>query len=175
MEELKIFGFKRKKTVGSWEEKIDYAMDDGLYDFYLSKKKYEYCQRSTNKSFSYRYLICFEDAATRDEKTGYYINLELAIESSCWHENIKKQIAEMCGIEVKDVNVLDGYWDGGVAIPLKSIYVPIDDKDVPLLKIANVLDAIDARRGYYFRRAWNKAGTTGWDVIRHTLEDTPLF
>lgn len=36
--------------------------------------------------------------------------------------------------------------------------------------IATVVDTIDAMRGFYLDKAWNRMGTTGWDSLHEMVE-----
>jgi hypothetical protein len=158
-----------------WETMYD---DDGRFTL-ETKNTYEHKDDEEGKSFKYKYVI--SGYVVDEEKGDANIDLFLAVlpESMC--EESRAKVAscmgweEGCGWELGARDVAD--YGLGVRIDSEIYdfkgdgYHIFDKKETKhiIKSICLVLGAIDGLRGFSMDKAYNRIGTTGWDVIEECL------
>jgi hypothetical protein len=158
-----------------WETVYD---DDGRFTM-ETKHTYEHKEDEEGKSFKYKYVI--SGYVVDEERGDSSIDLQLAVLPDSMCEESRAKVAqcmgweEGCGWELGARDVAEyglGVHVGSELYDFKgSGYHLLDKKETKhvIKSICLVLGAIDSLRGFKLDSAYNKLGTTGWDVIEECL------
>lgn len=165
------------KSILDNEFECVYEDSDELY--YESKKTYVH-DVDDDLKFSYKYIICVEDfrALSGEDDAPICVALYLVPTFDCWNEKDKKGIVDSIGAEsIEDVelyNAVMGY--GNIVLIADDSFKSADDFGIEsegvvdlIHTCANCVQFIDRMRGFYLDRPQNRIGTTGWDIIKGTV------
>lgn len=158
-------------------KRMCYCIDYSTESYYITKKTYNHEEDGLN--FKYKYVVRVEDlyelSGCDEHKGKFAINLYLVPTTDSMNESVLSRVKLSCGIDDDDeLNVAD-IISYGLGANILSEIVPncryIDGTKVneKLLAIANLLETIDSMRGFFLDRAWNRIGTTGWDVLKEMI------
>lgn len=158
--------------------------------FYLGTK--EFLHEEEDFTFRYRYGIKVTDIAYATGEAGEPIVVELILLPSfddlC--DKAKESIKDCMGWDEGDepseewkyfdiaeysYSILMGHTE--IHLSEDDIYDWTDSKPIRDIfeAITAVYEVIDRLRGFYLDRAWNRIGTTGWDMLNHALKNEELF
>jgi hypothetical protein len=153
-----------------------YEGDDHIY--FRTRKVYTY--EDSQVFFKYRYVVyCSLIDEVQDGCPNHIIVIEMAIEPEYINFGVLYDMAYGYGLEGTDYtpNCVDIMRESGY--PIKFIEEGINlefkpwleqDAFVNKINIASaIIDTIDEMRSSYLDKAWNKAGTTGWDSVNYLL------
>lgn len=148
---------------------LEQTIDDYEIELYLSKNVYHHDLEDDPKdNFDYRYAIEAYYSEENDE-TYYYLMLIPTFGSL----SAKRQadVRDMVGADDDFTpNEIDVHDYGMQIIMAREDVKGKYDKSI-MDKIASVVDFIDRMRGFYFDKAQNRIGTTGWDMLADWLKD----
>lgn len=146
--------------------------------YYESKKTYRH--EEDDFTFDYKMVVRVEDfyelSGEEEYKDKLFFELLMVPTTKYFNKNKLENIAHSsCLEDISEVNNYD-IVSYGCGAGLGSEMVggirswrskKITDK---LNDIATVVDTIDAMRGFYLDKAWNRMGTTGWDSLHEMVE-----
>lgn len=163
-----IFGIKTNSDNNKFEDKFDIIYGD-CGAFFESKDVFHH---EDGISFDYKYCVEVVDLDDfcGEEKYGIELAVVPMFNSLC--EKRKKSILDCSFVCEDEITTADIHQEG-TSITIGYTDVPNEGKPwnecegvaKALAAIANVFETIDAMRGFYFDRAVNQVGTTGWDLI----------
>lgn len=164
----KAKSFKRMFPICTdWESEI----------YYETKRTYTHEEDGLN--FKYKYAVRVEDlyelTGDEDYKGKFEIGLYLVPSEDSMNESVRNRVKESCGLEGDDRLYVSDIISYGLGVCLLNETVSncryIEGTKVKgkLAAIANLLEMIDSMRGFYLDRAWNRIGTTGWDVLNEMI------
>jgi len=173
-----IFGIKTDADNNKFEDKFDTLYDD--YGAFFESKEVFHHEDET--SFDYKYCVEVIDLADAcgEEKYGIELAVVPMFNSLC--EEQKKSILDCCCMSEDEVTTKDIH-QVGTSVMIGYTDVPNECKPwdecegvvKALDAIANVFESINRLRGFYFDRAVNKIGTTGWDLIDSFINGSNWF
>ena len=129
------------------------------------------CQCNTNfrhedselGNFNYTYVI---EEIENPEEEGYYIVVALVILKDSICESVRQEIMKTCGencCEVMDIVCK------GLGVQMACEEATEENKEQVIKSAMCAVLPIDGMRGFYLDEAWNKIGSTGWDVLKYCL------
>lgn len=163
---------------GTMEEGIerDYELvyDDGDEQVYQLKEYIEHNEEDL--PFHFYYVIRVIDLYEHYEQVGKdyegqsSVEIELVVHPRHIKPKLLNSIKETMGLDSpEEITTHDLLIYGGASVFLANEIVPNDNVQDKLIEAMNAIDSIDLARGFYLDKAWNKIGTTGWDVIHYAL------
>lgn len=168
MERNEIFGIFCERPSKKFED----CFEGEAENYYVSKKVFHHDEDEI--IFDYRYVV---EVCDEIEEGKFYVILYMVIAPDSLHEENKKSIRELIGIEDEDDFSYDDIIScGGCDVQLGCEIVE-SEKEVHecLEAIANVYEFMDGLFGFYMDKYVNGIGTTGWDVIKHAVLNHDLF
>lgn len=165
------------------DNEFECVFDDGDASVYYESKKTYVHDVDDDLKFSYKYIICVEDirAFGGEDDAPISVALYLVPTFDCWNEKDKKGIVDFIGAEsIEDVNLYDavmGY--GNNVLVADDIFKSLGNYTIDCEETmnlvhtcANCVQFIDRMRGFYLDKPQNRIGTTGWDIIKHTIDNS---
>lgn len=123
--------------------------------------------------FKYKYVIT---AIQFDDILQYEVSL-VPMPTSL-HPEVRKKVADFCGIEESELVVKDVY-DYGIYVCFGHHTTdningtPPFEEDV-LNGLAYAVGYANRMRGFYLDRKINRVGNSGWDMLHMAIENKPL-
>lgn len=182
MRKIEFGGVSTTSRAKSFNRKFDTICEYDSESYYESKKTYKH--EEDGFTFDYKYVVRVEDfyELSGDEEFKDKLNFELFMvptkDSFC--DCKLEQIAKSSCVELDEVNNYDivSYGCGaGLGSEMVSGIKSWKSRKITdkLNDIATVVDTIDAMRGFYLDRAWNRMGTTGWDSLHEMVNGTDMI
>jgi len=183
--------------VSAYMEKVDF--DEHFEEYYNNNAdRIVYFSRKTFRheeedlTFNYKYAIVVTDvgAYTGDGYDPIVVELLLVPSFNDLTEENKNNIRDCYGYgddEISEkwlwMDVLD--YSFAVKIGEESVSNPSEDErdewinSEPIKAILEsavaVYEVVDSLRGFYLDKAWNRIGTTGWDILNNAIKNESLY
>ena len=166
---------------GVFEKFFDCLADWDGHRYYATKETYIHEDESFH-TFKYKYLVevmeseYMQDAGMDVEDGKVTILLSLVVLPESLSEKHLASVASFCGIDTKDVTIIDIY-EYGLSCPIEDDEFNESDYSVEdaLDCAAEVIPSIDSLRGFYLDRPRNLIGTTGWDLLEDAIADENAY
>lgn len=149
---------------------------------YESKQTYEH--RDEGLNFDYKYVIRAENAyeltGDSDAENKWYLELMLVPTIGSLLPNQQEELKARCG-EDYEPDMTDLVDDGSyVQMGFEEVFVdPAQGFDAimpqKIAEVASVVESINSMRGFYLDRAYNRIGSTGWDILNNLVGDGKSF
>lgn len=170
---MKMFTFGGISTVvkeDNLKENFECVRDNDEELIYLSKKKYEHREEGLN--FDYRYMISVlsmgEFVEEIKEDSAYCIEVYLVVSPDYLHEKVRSEIENFTGGYCEYVDILE------YGLGVRMLYEDKTYSEDVMYEIINnvscLIDPVNSFRGFYLDRFVNRAGNTGWDLIKNCLD-----
>lgn len=145
----------------------------------VSKETYHHKEDDGSLDFDYKYVIHAENIGEMtgepEDENKWGIELKLVPMPKSLLTNELSDTAELHDEDEDDVEIIDLVDDGkGVQMGFTTVpNVTNYDAVMPAKfdEAATAVDTINAMRGFYLDRAWNRIGSTGWDLLHHWVGD----
>lgn len=178
MRKIEFGGVSTTSRAKSFKKMFDTICEYDSESYYESKKTYRH--EEDDFTFDYKMVVRVEDfyelSGEEEYKDKLFFELLMVPTTKYFNKNKLENIAHSsCLEDISEVNNYD-IVSYGCGAGLGSEMVggirswrskKITDK---LNDIATVVDTIDAMRGFYLDKAWNRMGTTGWDSLHEMVE-----
>ena len=168
-----IFGVAFDHEVLKAEDLFDTIRDTDDEVILASKKTYHHKEDDGSLDFDYKYVMhavnLYEMTGESKDENTWGIELKLVPMPTSLLTNELSDTAELHDEYEDEVELID-IVDDGKCVQLGHDVVDVSDgyDNVMPTKFdegASVVETINAMRGFYLDRPWNRVGTTGWDVL----------
>lgn len=167
------FGGVSGKVKEGIEDKFDLVYDSSPTEMiYRTKKTYKH--EEDGLEFDYYYAIVVRDLY---EITGdkivediFDISVELIVDNKSICATLMESILYSTYLEDEDdVDVVNVLSYGGANVTLLYEDFHKDYLDEKIIGAMCSIEPINNFKEFYLDKAWNKLGTTGWDVVKYAI------
>ena len=170
-----IFGIGFDHDVLKADDLFDTIRDSDDEVILASKETYHHKEDDGSLDFDYKYVMhaenLYEMTGEAVDENKWGIELKLVPMPKSLLTNELSDTAELHDEGEDDVELIDLVEDGKcVQMGFEKVDVSDGyDKVMPAKfdEGASVVETINAMRGFYLDRPWNRIGSTGWDILNN--------
>ena len=177
-----IFGWSFDHEPKKLDDLFDCVRDADGEVIYESKQTYEHREEGLN--FDYKFVIRAEDAyeltGEPEDENVWHMEMLLVPTIDSLLPKKQKALQDMVGEdwEPSTIDLID--YGSYVQIGFEAVKVDPDKGYDAVMnpkydEAASVVDNMNAMRGFYLDKAWNRIGSTGWDILNELVGNGKSF
>ena len=177
-----IFGLAFDHEPKKVDDLFDCIRDADYEVIFVTKETYEH--REDGLNFDYKFAIRAENAyeltGEPEDENVWHLEVMLIPTVDSLLPNEQKELQDRVG-EDGEPSIID-LIDAGSYVEFGFEAVKVDpDKGYDAVmcpkydEAASVIDIMNAMRGFYLDKAWNRIGSTGWDILNSLVGDGKDF
>lgn len=177
-----IFGLAFDHEPKKVDDLFDCIRDADDEVIFVTKETYEH--REDGLNFDYKFVISAENAyeltGEPEDENVWHLEVMLVPTVDSLLPNEQKELQDRVG-EDGEPSIID-LIDAGSYVQFGFEAVKVDpDKGYDAVmnpkydEAASVLDIMNAMRGFYLDKAWNRIGSTGWDILNGLVGNGKSF
>lgn len=178
-----IFGIGFDHELTKADTLFDTVRDTDDDVIMVSKETYHHKEDNGSLDFKYKYVLhahnLYEMTGEEEHHNKWALDLNLVPMPKSLLKKERRDVASSYDMKVGDLDVYAVY-DYGLFVPLGEVVVDVSagyDNVMPekFNEGASVVETINSMRGFYLDRAFNRVGTTGWDLLNNWVGDGTHF